>query len=236
MTKRQGVDLVDVFERLSLKRLSVVKSSDRVNSHKFRRERISLENPLAKALNRSKLSDLLRKAVPWNETRDQTRPDFRRFSASLYTCFTTLNTATLPDSMVGRLRCAQGARPEPNSYRWLNLQVPSYDSSRSYLLLWTAEIEIGTQPVILWYFPPVISSAGCPSSLWEQFCWSRLGGPAWSSPIQASSTCAGYFSRCVQWLQQAHQELLGRRHALLRFEFVKPLHMKEMITWNSSRH
>ena len=87
-------------------------------------------------------------------------------------------------------------------------------------------IEIGTQS------HPVIFSAGCPSSLWEQFCWSRLGwGPAWSSPMQASSTCAGYFSRCVQWLQQAHQELLGRRHALFGFEFVKPPHVKEMVTW-----
>lgn len=45
---------------------------------------------------------------------------FESFSASLYTCFTTLNTATLPDSM-----------------------VPSYDSSRSYLLLWMPFIFVG---------------------------------------------------------------------------------------------
>eukprot|EP00913_Durusdinium_trenchii_P011666 g10955.t1 len=43
------------------------------------------------------------------------REGFATFGESLYTCFTTLNTATLPDSM-----------------------VPSYDYSRSYLLLWTA--------------------------------------------------------------------------------------------------
>lgn len=45
---------------------------------------------------------------------------FESFSASLYTCFTTLNTATLPDSM-----------------------VPSYDSSRSFLMLWLPFIFVG---------------------------------------------------------------------------------------------
>lgn len=38
----------------------------------------------------------------------------------MYTCFTTLNTATLPDSM-----------------------VPSYDAGRSYLLLWMPFIFVG---------------------------------------------------------------------------------------------
>ncbi|CAK9044310.1 Two pore calcium channel protein 1A (Voltage-dependent calcium channel protein TPC1A) (NtTPC1A) [Durusdinium trenchii] len=48
------------------------------------------------------------------------REGFATFGESLYTCFTTLNTATLPDSM-----------------------VPSYDYSRSYLLLWMPFIFVG---------------------------------------------------------------------------------------------
>jgi len=48
------------------------------------------------------------------------RQGFETFGNALYTCFTTLNTATLPDSM-----------------------VPSYDASRSYLLLWIPFIFIG---------------------------------------------------------------------------------------------
>ena len=208
-----------------------------VNSHNFRRERISLENPLAKALNRSKLGELLRKAVPWDETRrDQTfrgsvLPSTRASRPSIRQ---PCQIQWQGDSDVHKERGQNQTHIADSTCRCLpTIQVGATCcyGRPSFSKIKLTEIERGTQPV------PAISFAGCPSSLWEQFCWSRLGwGPAWSSPMQASSTCAGYFSRCVQWLQQAHQELLGRRHALLRFEFVKPLHMKEMVTWNSSRH